>query len=189
MEELLTMLNSIYPLSEELKNHLIQILQRRLLQEGEYLLKPGRICEHVYFVKKGLLRSYEMDENKKEINTWFMSQGDVVFAIDSFLDQTPSTEFIQALQNTTVYYITFKELENTFRDHITFNFNGRVLTNKYYKLSLQREKMMRIPEATDRFNYLVKHFPNLLNVVQDKHLASFLRISPVTISRLRAQNK
>ena len=187
MEELINMLNSIYPLGEELKKHLLNMLQCRQLREGEYLLKAGRICENVYFVKNGLLRSFYKDKRDKEINFWFMSRGDVVYAIRSFLDQTPSMEFIQTLQDTTVYYISYKELQNTFKHHIAFNIHGRILTEKYYKLSVEREEIMRMPDAVDRYNYLVEHFPDLMNVVPDKYLATFIRMTPVTISRLRTQ--
>ena len=185
MEELFFFLNSVYPLTEELRNHLNQILKQRDLAEGEYLLRAGHYCENVYFVYKGLLRSYYDNKRGVEINKWFMKRGDVVYAVQSFLDQVPSTEFIQALEESTVYYISHKELQKTYDEYLIFNIHGRKLTEEYYKRSEQRNDIMRIPEAIERYQYLLEHFPELTNAVPDKHLATFLRMTPVTLSRMR----
>jgi CRP/FNR family transcriptional regulator, anaerobic regulatory protein len=89
------------------------------------------------------------------------------------------------LEETKIFYISYNELQATYQNHITFNIIGRKLTEKYYKLSVEREEIMRMPEAMDRYNYLIEHFSDLMNAVPDKHLASFIRISPVHLSRLR----
>lgn len=114
-----------------------------------------------------------------------MRQGDVMYAIKSFLDQVPSIEYIQALVETTVYYITHKELQQVYAKYITFNVNGRILTEIYYKLSEERETILRMTEANDRYAYFLENFPELTNLVPDKHLASYLRMTPVSLSRLR----
>lgn len=185
MDELLMFLNSIYPLSNELKKHLEKILKPRELGEGELLLKAGHYCENVYFVNQGLLRSYYHDKRDNEKNIWFMKEGDVVYAVRSFLDQIPSKEFIQALEDTTVYYISHRELEQIYDEYMIFNIHGRKLTQEYYKRSVEREDIMRMPEAIERYQYLLEHFPELVNRVPDKHLATFLRMTPVTLSRMR----
>lgn len=185
MDELLKFLNSVYPFSDELTNHLQEILKRREFSEGEHLLKAGHVCENVYFVHQGLLRSYYHDKRDNEKNIWFMKEGDVVYAVRSFLDQIPSKEFIQALEDTTVYYISHRELEQIYEKYMIFNIHGRKLTQEYYKRSVEREDIMRMPEAIERYQYLLEHFPELVNRVPDKHLATFLRMTPVTLSRMR----
>ncbi|MEP7372312.1 MAG: Crp/Fnr family transcriptional regulator [Chitinophagaceae bacterium] len=187
MEELFFLLNKIYPLTDELQEHLKLILKTKELSKGQFLLKAGHYCENVYFVGNGLLRIHYFNKNGKEENKWFMKQWDVVYAVRSFLDQIPSTEFIQALKPSTVYYISHKELQEIYKDHLTFNIHGRVLTEKYYKLSEERDEITRMPEANDRYNYWIEHYGELMNEIPDKQLASFLRMTPVSISRLRNQ--
>lgn len=187
MDDLFRLLNSIYPMTTELAQHIKGILKVRELVKGQYLLKAGRICENVYFVGEGLLRSYFVTKSGKEDNKWFMKQNDVVFAVRSFLDQIPSKEFIQALKPTTVYYISHRELEETYSKFKDFNIHGRILAQEYYKRSEEREEIMRMPEAIERYNYMLEHFSEITNLLPDKHLASFLRMTPVSLSRLRNQ--
>jgi CRP/FNR family transcriptional regulator, anaerobic regulatory protein len=185
MEELFYMLNAVYPLPDDLRDHLFEIVTLKDFSKGEFLLKAGQVCQNVYFVRSGLLRCFVKDKQEKEINTWFMKQADVVYSILSFLDQTPSSEYIQALKDTSVFYISHRQLVETYDKFQTFNINGRKLTEEYYKRSAQREKIMRMYEPIDRYNYLIEHFPELMNDVPDKHLATFIRMSHVTLSRLR----
>lgn len=185
MEELFSFLNAVYPLTKELTCHLREILQFREFRAGDCLVKAGRTCDHVYFIIGGVLRSFYIDKNDKEINVWFMGKGDVVYAERSFLDKIPSTISIQVLEDTFAFCITREELYDIYDKHVTFNIHGRILTEKYYKQSLEREEIMRMSAAIDRYRYLIDHFPVLVNVVPDKHLASFLRMSAVHLSRLR----
>jgi CRP-like cAMP-binding protein len=185
MNELLYLLNSIHPLTEELREHLIDVLIWRDLLPGQHLLKVGQVCENVYFVNEGLFRSYYFNKKGVEVNKWFMTKGDVVFAVRSFLKQIPSTEYIQALQPSTVGYISHLELESIYEKHLTFNIHGRKLTQEYYMRSEEREEIMRMDDASDRYDYLLDHFSGLVNAVPDKDLASFLRMTPIWLSNLR----
>jgi CRP/FNR family transcriptional regulator, anaerobic regulatory protein len=189
MNELFDFLNSVYPLTKELRDHLAEILEYKEFKAGDYLVKAGRLCEHVYFITSGFLRSFYNNEKGKEMNVWFMKQGDVVYAERSFLDHIPSAISIQALRNTGAFFISRDELNNIYDVHITFNIHGRKLTEKYYKQSLEREEIMRMHRASDRYNYLLEHFSDLANMAADKDLATFLRMTPVTISRLRNQRR
>jgi len=188
VEELFILLNSIYPLPEEVKEHLKEILKWKQLSQGEYLLKAGHFCEHVYFVKKGLLRSYYLKDNKTEVNNWFMKQGDVVYAVRSFLLQIPSDEYIQVLEDAEFFYISQWELEKIYEEHIIFNIHGRKLTQKYYLLSEERSFIMRMNYARERYDYLFTHYPDLVNAIPDKDLATYLGVRPVTISRIRGSS-
>ena len=185
MEELFYFLNSVYPLTKELTDHLTEILIFKEYKAGDYLVKAGRYCEHVYFIGSGLLRSFYTDKRGKEINVWFMQQGDVVYSERSFLANMPSPISIQVLVNTSAYCISRYQLDEIYNKHITFNIHGRKLTEKYYLLCLEREEIMRMPNAIDRYNYLLEHFSDLARQIPDKDLATFLRMTPVTLSRLR----
>jgi len=185
MNELFKLLNSIYPLTDELKEHLKDVLETRTFAEGELLLKAGHVCRHIYFVEEGLLRINFNNKKGNDVNKWFLMKGDVVYAVRSFLNQTISTESIQALEKTTVHYILYEQLQQIYKEHIIFYIHGLKLTEHYYKLSEERDEILRIPEARDRYHYLIEHFPELTNAVPDKHLATFLCMNPVTLSRAR----
>ena len=177
MEELLKFLQSIHPLSDGLVEYLATHLKIRDLAKKEFLLKAGH-------VSKGLLRCFYLIE-EKEVSSWFMKEGDVIISVESFFQQTPSYESIQALDDCTVYYITHDELHFTFRNFPEFNFVGRVLTERYYTLSEQRLYSMRMQRAYDRYRYLMEQHPELILRVPSKFLASYLGITEVTLSNIK----
>jgi len=187
MNNLIQYLDAIHPLSQHLKDHLSDILKIRELSKKDYLLKTGRICTDICFVEKGLLRCFYLKE-EKEVCSWFMKEGDVIISVESFFQQQVSNESIQALEDCTLYYITYSELQHTFTYYPEFNFVGRILTEKYYTLSEQRLYSIRMQRASERYEYLISNFPELIQRVPSKYIASYLSITEETLSRIRSRN-
>ncbi len=187
MKELLAFLDSIYPLSQQAREYLNQNLKEIEIPKKKFLLKQGRICHSIYFVETGLLRCF-YTKNDKEVNSWFMKEHDVIFSVESFLSQSPSYENIQVLEDSLLHYITYDELQYLYNHCPEFNFIGRVLTEKYYKLSEQRLYSLRMQKANERYNFMMNHFPNIILRVPSKYIASYLGITEETLSRIRASN-
>ena len=185
MEELLEYLNSIHPLSASTLEYLADNLQEIEVSKKKFLLRQGRICHSIYFVKKGLLRCFYI-KNEMEINSWFMKENDVIIAVESFLNQTPSYENIQSLEDSVLYCIDYSQLQYLYNHSLDFNFVGRVLTEKYYKLSEQRLYSLRLQKAVERYNFTCDNFPQIILRVPSKHIASYLGITEETLSRIRA---
>jgi CRP/FNR family transcriptional regulator, anaerobic regulatory protein len=185
MEELLAFLNSIYPLSQPAIEYLAENLKEIEIPKKQFILKGGRICYNIYFVKSGLLRCF-YNKNDKEVNSWFMKENDVIFSVESFLNQTPSYENIQTLEDSLLYYIDYAELQHLYIHCPEFNFIGRVLTEKYYKLSEQRLYSLRMQRSFERYNFIMNHFPQIILRVPSKYIASYLGITEETLSRIRA---
>jgi CRP-like cAMP-binding protein len=185
MKELLAFLNSIYPLSQSAIEYLAENLKEIEIPKKEFILKQGRICYNIYFVEKGLLRCF-YTKNDKEISSWFMKEHDVIFSVESFLNQTPSYENIQTLEDSLLHYITYAELQYLYNHCPEFNFIGRVVTEEYYKLSEQRLHSLRMQKANERYNFMMNYFPQMILRVQSKYIASYLGITEETLSRIRA---
>jgi hypothetical protein len=79
-----------------------------------------------------------MNRERAEVSSWFMKEGDVIVSVESFFKQKPSYESIQALEETTVHYISYDELQFIYKNFLEFNFVARVLAEHYYTLSEQR---------------------------------------------------
>jgi CRP-like cAMP-binding protein len=186
MEKLLLYLNSIYPLSSALIEHLQGILKVKELPKKAYLLKQGVVCTNISFIEQGLLRCFYNKDNR-EICSWFMKEGDVIISVESFFKQTVSFENIQALEECTLHYINYNELQYIFHHFPEFNFIGRVLTERYYTLSEQRLYSIRMQRAQERYQYLIDHFPELIQRVSSKYIASYLSITEETLSRIRSK--
>jgi CRP-like cAMP-binding protein len=184
MERLIQLLDSIYPMSDGCKETLREQLKIREIAKKELLLRAGHICQHIYFVEQGLLRCFYY-KNDVEICSWFMKEGDVVVSVESFFNQKTSCESIQALEDCTLYYISYKELQEIYRKFLEFNFISRVLTEKYYCLSEQRLFSIRMMRSTERYDCLLEQHPGLISRVPAKYLASYLGITPEMLSKIK----
>jgi len=188
MEKLIAFLNSIFPLTPELEAELITILKCKIFNRSEYLLKAGQIARSIYFIEKGLVRCY-YKLGDKNISAWFMKEGDVIISVNSFFGQTPSTEYMQSLEETTVHYISYSELEKLYREFVIFNIHGRKLLTHYYRLSEDRAVSMRSLRAKDRFRWLIENQPDLLQRVPRKYLATYLGVTESTLSHTSPTSK
>jgi CRP-like cAMP-binding protein len=184
MNNVLKALEGPHPLSETLKEHLSKVIKEKKLARGEHLLLKGQTCEFMSFVETGLLRCYSVKDDK-QICTWFMREGDLTTSVESFYGQIPSQESVQAIEPTHVYYITYKELEYIYNHFMEFNYNGRILTQHYYRLSEQRSFSIRMQTAEERYQYLLNNHPELVKRVPNKYLASYLGMDPSTLSRAK----
>lgn len=184
MMELLHFLESIHPMSDGLKQHLASMLKEKQLPRKEYLLRAGHVSRKICFIAKGLLRCFYI-KDEQEVSSWFMKEGDVIVSVESFFSQEESYESIQALEDCLLYYITYDELQYLYRYFPEFNFIGRVLLEKYYKLSEQRLYSLRMQRSQERYEYLLTNHHELVLRVPAKHLASYLGITEQYLSMLK----
>lgn len=186
MEQLLGLLNALQSLSPELAAHLSAILKHRQYKKKDHLLREGMVSNHVYFVEQGLLRAYTNNGKGEVITNWFMKEGDVIFSVESFLEQQPSLESIVALEEVSVYYISYEELSTIYQLFPEFNYHGRVLTEKYYTLSLKRGASIKKKTAQERYHLLLQQEPHLLKRAPLQDIASYLGMSPEMLSKVRS---
>src|SRR5882724_11108332 len=138
MEELLLFLNQIalsegWPLSAQCLAYLKKIIKTTTIKREEFLLRGGEVCKNLYFINEGLLKCFYILHDQ-EVCDWFFGRMETVVSIDSFYDQTVGPDFIQALKDSVLFYITYDELNYLYRNFIKFNVVGRVLTNKYLRI-------------------------------------------------------
>lgn len=186
MDELLQYLSSIHPLSPECLAYLQHNIRRRKIGKDQLLLRAGEVCGNIYFIFKGILRCYYLVRDT-EVTDWFFWEGDTVVAIDSFYDQTPSGDYIEALEDADLFYISFHELNYLFDHFPEFNYVGRVLTNKYLRIWHRQARNLRKLSAEEKYRFLLERQPEAILRVPAKALASFLDMTPETISRLRGR--
>jgi len=184
MTRLIQYLDSIHPLSGELREHLYAVLQVTDLKKKERLLRPGQVCSSIYFVEKGLFRCSYI-EHFKEVCVWFMKENDVIVSVSSFFRQKPSYQSIHAMEDGRVYSITYEELQEIYRIYPEFNFIGRVLAEKYYDLSEERFYLQRMRRAGDRYAAFCKRYSETIDRIPATYIASYLGITLETLIRIK----
>lgn len=184
MEQLLNYLDSIYPMSQGLREHLQVILKQKLVKKKTLHLKAGHLSNEICFIVSGLLKCYYIDENGNEICSWFMKEGDVIVSVESFFKREYSYQSIEAIEDSVLYGITYGELQYLFNTYLEFNFIGRILLQKYYCLAEQRLYSIRMKRASERFEFIYENSTDILTRVPKKDIASYLGITPETLSRV-----
>lgn len=191
MEQLIALIYSLWPISPDIKITLQKILYREALPRKYWLLQPGQIANRVYFIEQGTVRGYYTKSggqgDGREATAWFMRENDFIISIVSFYSRQPAQEYIELLEDSVVWSITYAQLQQLYRDFPEFNAIGRLLTEKYYVLSELRTQNLRMQTAPERYQQLLTDFPDIFRRVPLKYIASHLGISPETLSRLRGQ--
>ncbi len=188
MDIVIQFLNSIHPLEPELNHHLGQVIRHRNVKKSEFLLMAGQVCTKIYFIESGMLRAF-CAEGEKEKCCWFMQENDVVISVESFLRQVPSHEWIQALEDCSVYYISYREYKSMCEKWPSFNFIRAQILEAYYIQSEERLRSMRSRSAVERYHFILERFPTLLQRVQYRYIASYLGLTDEHFCRIRASDR
>ncbi len=184
-DKIIAYLGQLYPIAEGLRVWLKKTLKERRLARKELLLKAGERGDFICFIVNGLLRSYTLAEDGSDTTVWFMKEMDIAISVKSFYEQAPGREYIEALESSLLFYITYAELEEAYRLFPDFNILGRRLTERYYVLSEERLHCIRNKKAEDRYRFLQEHHPDIVERVPDKYISSYLDISTGTLCRLK----
>ena len=187
MKELLAFLELVQPLSDGLKEHLGQVVRYREIERGEYLLKAGHICRDIHFISSGLLRCF-YSKRDHEVSSWFMKDGDIIVSIESFYQRRVSYEWIQALEDCKLFYISYEELYHIYNTFPEFNYISRELTQHYYILWTQLLYALRMNTAEEKYSWLLERFPDYILRIPAKYLASWLSISETHFSEVRRRH-
>ena len=184
MHRLFQLLNAIYPLSEELVDYLSKKFEYYEVKKGDYLLKKGQVCRHLFFIDEGLVRCFYYRGNK-EICAWFQTEGNAVISFDSFYNQVPATEYIEALEDCKLYRITHADLQYMYKTYLESNIHRAALTEQYYQTVWKCFYNTRLTTAKERYQFFIENFPHWASRVPKKDIAAFLGVSEHHFSRIR----
>lgn len=176
-------MNSISKLIEKINN--ANLWDKEIdLERKEYLKVKGSIDTNIYLVKSGSLRIFLLDEFE-EHTIRFGYKNNLIASLDSFINEKPSEFYIQALKKTTVKTINKKSYmslieSSTENKKIWFS----VLENLILE-QMERERDILTFSPVERYNRVLKRSPQLFQEIPNKYIASYLRMTPETLSRIK----
>lgn len=162
-------------------------VQSRVIRKETILLKQDEICHYVFFVAKGLLRSYSVDQTGREHVIQFAPEDSWITERNSFYFNEPSMFFIDAIEDAEVVYLDkefFSRAESTIP---AFNaFNVMALHNSI-RFMQRRINLLLGATAEQRYLDFIELYPNLMQRVPQWMIASYLGITPESLSRVRKE--
>jgi len=148
------------------------------------LLVAGNVAKEMYFLSKGCLRLYYLKDGE-EISAYFFTEGGFAGSYDSFITKQPSRHSIEAVEQSLLYSISFQKLQDLYAQIPKMNeFIRQVIEERFVALhQLFTSQILDSPE--ERYLNLLKYRPDLLQRIPLYQLATFLGVTPVSLSRIR----
>lgn len=156
----------------------------KVIQKGEFLIKEGDIENNLYYIESGAVRVFYLSEFEEHI-VRFGYEGSIINSLSSFIKEAPSEFYIEAIRKTSLKLISRSELislrnesEENLRQYI-------ILLESLVTQQIDREIDLLITSPSQRLKRVLERSPNLFQHVPLKYIATYLRMKPETLSRIR----
>jgi CRP-like cAMP-binding protein len=156
------------------------------LRRGEFFLRPGDDPDRVAVVRSGLVRFYYVDRAGRESTKAFRKEGELVAAFAELLTGRPSRTHVQAVEDTELLALSHARLRALYGEHPCWQELGRRIAEEHYVNKEQREYEFLQLSALERYRLFERRYPGLAARLPQYHIASYLGITPVALSRLKA---
>lgn len=159
------------------------------LHRGDTFISAGEMGRRVAFVASGLMRSFYISERGEEFNKQFFVAGSFVAPLTSLVTHEPSPVYIDALEDACLLAADWSDLAELYSEHPALNRVGRVLVEYAWIGKERRETQLIMLDAGKRYEAFLEEFPGLDQRIPQYHIASYLGVTPVQLSRIRARKK
>ncbi|MGI4733690.1 MAG: Crp/Fnr family transcriptional regulator [Janthinobacterium lividum] len=182
------LLLATYPLPPASLEKLLTLAEYVELPKGTILFRDDALAHHVYVVQRGLARVCARRADR-EVTFWFSEEGSVLASIRGYTEQAVSYETIELLEDSGLFRLNMRALHALYQQDIHLANWGRVLVERVWQQTEQQLIARQFRTAEERYADLLAQQPHLLHRVALGHLASYLGITQVTLSRVRAKRK
>jgi len=185
IEPLLDYFDRLFPLNKEEQELVTEKFHSRLFRKRQYVLQEGDVCTHFYFVVRGCLRMYKIDDKGNTHILQFAAENYFINDLGSFHGVKPSALNIDALEDTVVLQISRDDLISLYTKAPIFHRIFRVLIENSF-VRLQERLLQNISStAEERYQTFLENYSHLINRLSQVQIASYLGITPEFLSRLR----
>lgn len=185
MENTLSAIDGYYKLSDESRNMIKNKLEVVCFKKGYILIDELSKSPYLYFIENGGVKSYYFDKKGNTQMVWFGFESDICFSVNEYIDMPYIPEIIELLEDTTFYRIKISELKSLYEKYCDWANWGRCFIESIFVKTIMEMDKYKSCNTEEKYHDLIDKNPNIKNRVALKDIASYLAVSPVTISRLR----
>lgn len=179
-------IDSICTLPTSSKESLIEHISEVSHTKGFCLMHADTVVPYIYFLKKGIVRAYASTENN-DITFWFGTEGEPVVSMKSYVENKPGYESIELLEDCDFYVLETEKLKSLYLSDISIANWGRKFAERELVKTEELIISRQYKTALERYKDLIENKPYLIQRVQLGHIASYLGMSQVNLSRIRAE--
>lgn len=172
-------------LSEEEFAQILPSINTKRFEKNEYLLKQGDICPHYFFVEQGILRFYSLNEEGKENILQFATESWIVSDRGSVFFQEPSTYYIDAVEDTIAVILDENFVNEVAKLNPNFRKQNEILLQNHIRHLYKRISLLLGASARKRYLEFVTMYPDIMLRVPQWMIASYLGVTPESLSRVR----
>lgn len=183
-----SIIQSVYTLSDRALSKITENIVLINYPKGHVLFEADKIEPNIYFIKKGLTRAF-CYVNENEVTFWFGMEGSSVISFKNYIYQQPSYENIELLEDSELFLLKSSILQRLYTEDIEIANWGRKLAEQELIKTEERLILRQFKTASDRYHELINSNPNIIKRIQLGYIASYLGITQVSLSRIRANKK
>jgi CRP-like cAMP-binding protein len=185
LQKLKDFIDKLADVPEEEWTYFSRNLAERCFNKNQLLIHAGEPVSDFFFINAGLVRFFYLKEEGKEYNKAFAMESDFVGSFSSMIDDTSCRYSVQALEKTEVLVIPVRLIQSGYDRHPAWERIGRRHAETVAVKKEIREGEFLLDSAETRYRRLLSDYPTLIRRVNQYHIASYLGITDVALSRIR----
>lgn len=168
-------------------NILMSIFHQKMMKKNEFFIREGEKSTEIGLIIKGVFRSFYIDAQGNEITKYFHAEGDLLFSYLAYLSQKESTYYLQALEDSEILVTSVADFEKIMEGNYQLLLFNKKITESALVMKEEHAISFKLWDSMERYNNFSICFPGLEQRIKQCDLASYLGITPVSLSRLKAK--
>ncbi|MFD0793603.1 Crp/Fnr family transcriptional regulator [Mucilaginibacter litoreus] len=179
-------LRDFAPLNDKDINDSRLLWKARKINKGDFFNMQSMVCNDLGLVVKGIFRIYYRHPNNEgDKNVFFFSENQFVVSFRSFVSRNPCWYYIEAMEDSEIYFISHKDLNMLYESHSNWATFGRLLAESFFTIAQTRTEEFIFFSHEQRYLRLLEQHPDIINRIPAYHISSYLGITNPSLSRIR----
>ena len=158
----------------------------RKINKGDFFNMQSMVCNDLGLIVKGIFRIYFRDpDTKEDKNIFFFSENQFVVSFRSFVSRNPCWYFIEAMEDSEIFFISYKDLNSLYETHPNWGKFGRLLAELFFNIAQTRTEEFIFFSHEQRYIRLLEEHPDIVERIPAYHISSYLGITNPSLSRIR----